>query len=281
MYRFYLNFCSTSSTWQDPSLSGNNNDGMGLALGGINSSVINKHKSSSSSSMAASLTGALKSAIAMGGANVDLSSGNGDPAIVYVPQPKLVEQLGWDEPEIKIIKRGNFDDGTSIWGDPMESVAVPVKKWTNGTKAALSNSTNIILQQQPAVVQKNAPTNMQTSNSATSNSQMVLNDENWPKQQSPTLPQQTTSQWNDTPTSMDQAAAPPANPAAAYRTQQSLPANWNPQIPPSSHHAQDDWFRDGVVDTSDWGLQVKFQVNDFAVVLFSINSNISFLGLTK
>jgi hypothetical protein len=210
--------------------------------------------------MAASLTGALKSAIALGGANADLLSGNGDPIVAYIPQPKLVEQLGWDEPDIKVTKRANFDDGTSVWGDPMELVSVQVKKWTNGTKAALTNSTNTILQQQPSIVQKPVPTNVPVSNSATSGSQMTLNDENWPKQQSPTLTQQSTPQWNDTPASTEQATPPPTSQQQAnYRAQQSVPTNWNPQSQQSGHHHGDEWFRDGMVDTSDWGLQVNFQ----------------------
>ncbi len=224
--------------------------------------MINKHKSSSSSSsIAASLTGALKSAIALGGANADLLSGNGDSTVVYVPQPKLVEQLGWDEPDAKVPKRGHFDDGTSIWGDPIESVAVPVKKWTNGTKAALTNSTNTILQQQPSIVQKPVPTNVQTSGSTSSVSQMVLNDENWPKQQSPNLAQQSASQWNDTPAMVEQETSSTISQQQTnYRAQQSAPSNWNSQAQQqSTHHGSDDWFRDGMVDTSDWGLQVSFQ----------------------
>jgi hypothetical protein len=221
--------------------------------------MINKHKSSSTSSIAASLTGALKSAIALGGANVDLLGGNADPTMVFVPQPKLVEQLGWDEPDIKVAKRTNFDDGTSIWGDPMESMSVSVKKWTNGTKAALTNSTNIILQQQPSIVQKSVSTNVQVSGSTTSTSQMVLNDENWPKQQSPTLTQQSSSQWNDTSSLTEQGTpSPTSQQPTNYRAQQSIPTNWNPQPQQSGQHG-DDWFRDGMVDTSDWGLQVNFQ----------------------
>ncbi|CAF0993196.1 unnamed protein product [Rotaria sp. Silwood1] len=251
-----MNNNSASTTWQDPSMSGNANDTLTLTTGSSNSSIINKHKSSSSSSMAASLSGALKSAIALGGANVDLLSGTTDPTVVYVPQPKLVEQLGWDEPDIKVTKRANFDDGTSIWGDPMDLISIPVKKWTNGTKAALTNSTNIILPQQPSIVQKPVSTNMPTSNPTTSTSQMVLNDENWTKQQSPTLPQQSTSQWNDTSTSVDQGTPPPTSQTVNYRTQQPPPPNnWHAQSQQSTHHGSDDWFRDGVVDTSDWGLQ--------------------------
>ncbi|CAF0792664.1 unnamed protein product [Rotaria sordida] len=251
-----MNNNSASTTWQDPSMSSNANDTLTLTTGSSSGSVINKHKSSSTSSIAASLSGALKSAIALGGANVDLLSGATDPTIVYVPQPKLVEQLGWDEPDIKVTKRANFDDGTSIWGDPMDVISLPVKKWTNGTKAALTNSTNVILQQQPSIVQKPVSTNIQTSNSTTSASQMVLNDENWSKQQSPTLSQQSTSQWNDTSTSVEQATPPPpTSHTANYRTQQSAPSNWNAQSQQSTHHGSDDWFRDGVVDTSDWGLQ--------------------------
>ncbi|CAF1057796.1 unnamed protein product [Adineta ricciae] len=212
---------SSSTTWQDPSATGNVDP--------------------------LTLTSALKSAIALSGSgNGELLGGNGDTMISYVPQPKLVEQLGWDEPDINVLKRANFDDGTSIWGDPMELMSVPVKKWTNGTKAALANSTNIIVQQQqqqqtPQIVQK--PVSTATTPSATS-SQMVLNDENWPKQQSPTMVQQPISQWNDTatPSNMD-----PPNIAQAqnYRPQQN---NWN-------SHGTDEWFREGVVDTSDWGLQ--------------------------
>jgi len=232
--------------------------------------------------MAASLSGALKSAIALGGANLDPLSGNGDPIIVYVPQPKLVEQLGWDEPDIKVAKRGNFDDGTSIWGDPIESMSVSVKKWTNGTKAALTNSTNTILQQQPSIVQKPVSTNVQNSGSTTSASPMMLNDENWPKQHSPTLPQQSTSQWNDTPALAEQRTPPPLPPPqsqqqANYRTQQSAPANWNSQSQQQGHHG-DDWFRDGMVDTSDWGLQVNFQQTNlfflFIIILFIFSSRV-------
>ncbi len=225
--------------------------------------MINKHKSSSASSIAASITGALKSAIALGGANVDPLSGNGDPTVVYVPQPKLVEQLGWDEPDVKVPKRGHFDDGTAIWGDPMESMAVSVKKWTNGTKAALTNSTNTIIQQQQTpMVQKTVSTNVQASGPTTSASQMVLHDENWPKQQSPTLTQQSSSQWNDTSALAEQSTPPPLpqqqqQQQTNYRAQQSAPGNWNFQSQQSGHHG-DDWSRD-VVDTSDWGLQVNFQ----------------------
>jgi len=232
-----------------------------LSTSSGNNAAINKHKSSSSSSMAASLTGALKSAIAFGGVNVDSTSGNGDPPISFSPQPKLVEQLGWDEPEIKVARRSNFDDGTSIWGDPMESMSVSVKKWTNGTKAALTNSTNTILQQQPTIVQKPVSTNVQASGPTTSASQMVLHDENWPKQQSPTLTQQSSSQWNDTSALAEQVTPPPpplpSQQQTNYRTQQSATGNWNFQSQQSGHHG-DDWSRD-VVDTSDWGLQVNFQ----------------------
>jgi hypothetical protein len=260
-----LLFFSASATWQDPSSSGNASDTLTLPSSNSTNSVINKHKSSSSSSsMAASLSGALKSAIALGGANADLLGENGDVAVVYVPQPKLVEQLGWDEPDIKVMKRANFDDGTSVWGDPMESVSVQVKKWTNGTKAALTNSTNTISQQQqqqqPSIVQKPPQANVQVSNSTTSASQMVLNDENWSKQQSPTLTQQPSSQWNDTPASAEQGTPPPTSQQQVnYRQQQSAPTNWNPQSQQSAHHHGDEWFRDGMVDTSDWGLQVNFQ----------------------
>ncbi len=205
--------------------------------------------------MAASLTGALKSAIALTG-NTDLLSGNSDSMISYVPQPKLVEQLGWDEPEIHVIKRANFDDGTSIWGDPMESMSVPVKKWTNGTKAALTNSTNLDLQQQ----QQQQQTVQKPISTSSSSSRMVLNDENWPKQQSPSVVQQqqqapptpsSASQWNEpSATSLDQNNASQQQQQQqqqVYRPQQN---NWNPQS-----QSSDDWFRDGVVDTSDWGLQ--------------------------
>jgi hypothetical protein len=236
---------NSSSTWQDPSSSGNASDTLTLTT--------NNSKHKSSSSMAASLTGALKSAIALSG-NVDLLSGNSESMISYVPQPKLVEQLGWDEPDINVLKRGNFDDGTSIWGDPMESVSVPVKKWTNGTKAALTNSTNIDLQQQQQQQQQTVQKPISTT---ATTSRGVLNDENWPKQQSPTIIQQqpqqqppppppsSSSQWNDTSSAnIDQTNSSQQH-QQTYRTQ----PNWNPQSQP------DDWFRDGVVDTSDWGLQ--------------------------
>jgi hypothetical protein len=234
--------------------------------------------------MAASLTGALKSAIALGGANVDLLSGNGDPTIVYTPQPKLVEQLGWDEPDIKVPRRGHLDDGTSIWGDPMESMSVQVKKWTNGTKAALTNSTNTILQQQPSIVQKPVSTNVQPSGSTSSASQMVLNDENWPKQQSPTLPQQSSSsssQWHDSPALAEQGTPPPTSQQQSnYRPQQSAPANWNSQSQQSGHHG-DEWFRDGMVDTSDWGLQVSVQQTTLLVSSIIMSFVFLRLGLTK
>lgn len=187
-----------------------------------------------------------------------LLGGNGDTMISYVPQPKLVEQLGWDEPDINVLKRANFDDGTSIWGDPMESMSVPVKKWTNGTKAALTNSTNTIQQQpqqqqqqQPPAQQQAPPTPqvvqkpVAASGPPGASSQMVLNDENWPKQQSPTLVPPPISQWNSE--SVASSGIDPGSGAQAqnYRAQQN---NWNP-------HGSDDWFREGVVDTSDWGLQ--------------------------
>ncbi|CAF3522463.1 unnamed protein product [Rotaria sp. Silwood1] len=229
---------SSSTTWQDPS--SNTNDMLTLTTNNPNSS---KHKSSS---IAASLTGALKSAIALSGNNIDHLAGNNDPMITYVPQPKLVEQLGWDEPDINVLKRANFDDGTSIWGDPMESMSVPVKKWTNGPKAALTNSTNIILSQ--PIVQKQIST---TNSSTSSSTQMVLNDENWPKQQSPTLVPQSTSQWNDTtPPAVVTTATnvpieqPNTSQQQNYRTQQT---NWNPQS-----HSNEDWYGDGLVDTSQW-----------------------------
>lgn len=209
--------------------------------------------------MAASLTGALKSAIALGGANPDSTGGNNDPPMNYTPQPKLVEQLGWDEPEIKVNKRANFDDGTSIWGDPMESMSVQVKKWTNGPKAALTNSTNTISQQPSTIVQKPVSSNVQTSNAPTSALQMNPNDENWPKQQSPTLPQQSSSQWND-PTALSERGTPPPPPPTSqqsgnYRAQQAAPTGWNSQ--PQQSGQQDERFLDGVIDTSGWGLQVK------------------------
>ncbi len=229
-----------------------------------------KHKTPS---IAASLTGALKSAIALSG-NADLLGGNGDAMISYVPQPKLVEQLGWDEPEIHVLKRANFDDGTSIWGDPMESMTVPVKKWTNGTKAALTNSTNIDIQPQHQQPQHQQPQQQQQQTvqkpvSTSTSSRVMLNDENWPKQQSPTIVQQqqqqqqqppppSSSQWNDVSSAnIDQTNSSQQQQQhhqqqqqqqqQNYRLQQT---NWNPQS-----QSSDDWFRDGVVDTSDWGLQ--------------------------
>ena len=220
--------------------------------------------------MAASLTGALKSAIAMSG-NTDLLGGNDESIISYVPQPKLVEQLGWDEPEINVIKRANFDDGTSIWGDPMESMSVPVKKWTNGTKAALTNATNTDLppaaqqqQQQPQAVQKPVPTLAPSSRTPS-------NDENWPRQQQqqqqqgsnviqPTasMPTSVPSQWNDTSSVNFEQSNPvhhhhhqqqqqQQQVQQNYRTQGS---HWNPQS-----QSGEDSMLDGVVDTSDWNLQ--------------------------
>jgi len=252
------------STWQDPSASGNAGETMNLTSS--NSSVINKHKSSSSNaSIAASLSVALKSAIASGGATADSPGGNGDPPIVIAPQPRLVEQLGWDEPEIKVAKRPAFDDGTSIWGDPMDSAAVPVKKWTNGTKAALSNSTNTVVQQpQPSAVQKPVSTGTHQGSTATPpTTQMGMNNENWPKQQSPTIMSQpapsssSSSQWNEASASNDQISLGSASQQQMnYRSQQSNNSNWN-SLPQASggHGGSDDWIRDGVVDTSDWCLQ--------------------------
>lgn len=209
--------------------------------------------------MAASLTGALKSAIALGGANPDPAGGNSDTPVNYTPQPKLVEQLGWDEPEIKVTKRANFDDGTSIWGDPMESMGVQLKKWTNGPKAALTNSTNTIIQPQSSIVQKPTPTSAQGSNSGPSAAPMT-HDENWPKQQSPTLPQ-SSSQWNDTAALSERGTPPPPPPSQQqqqgnYRAQQSGPGGWNSQSQHSGY--ADERFLDGVIDTSSWGLQVMF-----------------------
>ena len=248
---------SSSTTWQDPSLTSNTSDTLTLTTGSNNSSVINKHKSSTSSSMVASISGALKSAIALGGANVDILSGNSDSTVACLPQPKLVEQIGWDEPDIKVTKRANLDDGTLVWGDPMDLASVPVKKWTNGTKAALTNSTNIVLQPSPSIVSKSIPTSIQGSGSTTSVSPMMLSDENWSKHQSPTLSQPSPSQWHDTPSSIEQGSSSSISQAANYRTQQSTPAGWNIQSQQATHPTTDDWFRDGMVDTSDWGLQVS------------------------
>ncbi len=245
---------NNSSTWQDPSSTGNATDTLQLTT--------NKHKTSS---MAASITGALKSAIALSGGNGDILNDNNETMITYVPQPKLVEQLGWDQPETNVAKRGHFDDGTSIWGDPMESMSAPVKKWTNGTKSALTNSTNII--QTPQIVQKPMTG---TNSSTSSSSQLISNDENWPRQQSPPIVQQSSSQWNDSSSSninqtnsnqqQQQQQQPPPQQQQQHQHQHQQQqqqqnyhqqsTNWNQQS-----HSSDDWFRDGVVDTSDWGLQ--------------------------
>ena len=256
---------SSSSTWQNPPSSSSNADDT-LPLPGSNA-VMSKHKSSS---IAASITGALKSAIALSGGNGDLAGG--EAMITYVPQPKLVEQLGWDEPDIKVTRRPNFDDGTSIWGDPMELVSAVVKKWTNGTKAPSTNPNSAVLpppsssssQQQQQQQQQQVPPPaavvptqpivqkpISASNSGASSSQMIMNNENWPKQQSPTLVQQPASQWTDASatSSLDQASS---SQQQSYRPQ---PTNWNTQSQQSSHQGSDDWFRDGMVDTSDWGLQ--------------------------
>ena len=216
--------------------------------------------------MAASLNVALKTAIAYGGANVDPSSVGTDITNVTVPQPRLVEQLGWDEPEIKIAKRANFDDGTSIWGDPMESVGVPVNKWTNGTKAALTNSTNLVLQQsQSGIVQKPTPGSSiaSGSNPTPVGSQIGLNDENWPKQQAPALSSQSSSQWSEAGASNDQMSTSSSSQKQTnYRSQQSTGSAWDRQSQNSSHNVPDDWFGAGVVDTSDWGLPVSIQCSN-------------------
>ncbi|MBL8086355.1 MAG: hypothetical protein JNN26_27240, partial [Candidatus Obscuribacter sp.] len=193
--------------------------------------------------------------------------------INYVPQPKLVEQLGWDEPEINVNKRANFDDGTSIWGDPMESVSVPVKKWTNGTKAALANSTNTDLpqaapqppqqqqqqqQQQPQAVQKPVPTLAPSSRTPS-------HDENWPRQQQqqqhqhqhqhqqqsavvqPTasMPTSGPSQWNDT-SSVNFEQSNPVHQQQMQQNYRAQGSHWNQQS-----QSGEDSFLDGVVDTSD------------------------------
>jgi hypothetical protein len=215
----------------------------------------NKHKTSS---IAASITGALKSAIALNSGNIDISNENNDAMITYVPQPKLVEQLGWDQPDINAAKRGHFDDGTAIWGDPMELVSVPVKKWTNGPKSALTNATNTI-QTQPIVQKTLPPANSSTSSS----SQILSNDENWPRQQTPPIVQQSSSQWNDSSSSnVNQTNSNQQQQQQQHQQQQQQQhqqqqqnyhqqsSNWN-----SQSQSSDDWFRDGVVDTSDWGLQ--------------------------
>ena len=193
-----------------------------------------KHKTSS---LAASLAGALKSAIG----NIDLISGNNDSTIKQILQPKLVEQLGWDEPDVSILKRTNFDDGTSIWGDPIELMSVPVKKWTNGTKSALTNSTNIILQQQQQ------PTIKKTISTSNSSAPMMFDDENWPQQQSSTIIHQSTSQWNDpsstVTTNLDQTNS---SQQPNYRQHQ---AGWN-----STCQSNENWLDDGVIDTSQWDL---------------------------
>ena len=229
---------------QQSSNDNNNNNNWQDASSSSDAMTLNSKQKTSA--MAASLTGALKSAIALSG-NADLLGGNSESMIVYAPQPKLVEQLGWDEPDIQVLKRANFDDGTSIWGDPMESTSVPVKKWTNGAKAALANSTNIEpqppQQQQQQVVQKPVATPTRS----------VLNDENWSKQSSSTLVQPpqppasagSSSQWTDM--SSTQIEPPHAPPQGQFRPNIN---NWNPQS-----QSSDDWFGEGVVDTSDWGLQ--------------------------
>lgn len=135
----------------------------------------------------------------------------------------------------------------------MESMSVPVKKWTNGTKAALSNSTNIVVSQ--PVIQKQVST---TNPSTSSSSQITLNDENWPKQQSPTIVQQPTSQWNDTPAVASATNVEQTNPSQQqnYRTQHS---NWNPQ----GQGQGEDWYGDGLVDTSQWDVSRPPQKTPF------------------
>ncbi|CAF4490599.1 unnamed protein product, partial [Rotaria magnacalcarata] len=66
---------------------------------------------------------------------------------------------------------------------------------------------------------------------------------------------QSISQWNDASSAVEQATSSSTAQPTNYRTQQSAPSNWNAQPHQSGHHGSDDWFRDGVVDTSDWGLQ--------------------------
>ena len=243
---------NSTNTWQDPSSS----TAAETLPSSSNSALMGKHKTPSSTS---SMSGALKggsNAPASGG-SVDLLSGSNEPMIVYVPQPKLVEQLGWDEPDIQVTKRPNFDDGTSIWGDPMESAAVPVKKWTNGTKGALTNATNTIQQQStpPPSTPVNPPLAAtqplvsKPASSGNASSQMVLNDENWPKQQSPTLGQPAASQWNETSMLEQVSLSQQMN----YRNQTNN--NWNPPAQHQGNQSSNDWFGEGMVDTSGWGLQ--------------------------
>ena len=243
---------NAANTWQDPS-PGNAAETLPSSS---NNALMSKHKPSSTTS---SMSGALKGGNAGGsGAAVDLLSGSNEPMVPYVPQPKLVEQLGWDEPEIQVIKRPNFDDGTSIWGDPMESAAVPVKKWTNGTKGALTNATNTIQQQStpPPSTPVNPPISASQPlvakpvSSGNASSPMVLNDENWPKQQSPTLGQPpSSSHWND-PSMLEQS-----NLSQQMNYRNAPNNNWNPPSQQQGNQSSSDWISEGMVDTSSWGLQ--------------------------
>jgi len=269
-----------SNTWQDPSTSSGD-----VLSSTSNNSVMNKHKTSSST--ASSISGVFKSnlplttnaAVAAAGVAAAAVAGGGPSNIDNLPlatnestinaalQPKLIEQLGWDEPDIQVTRRPNFDDGTSIWGDPIEMANIPVKKWTNGTKSTTGNVGNQVQQQgqsqsTPPPSTPTAPPNpglisKQMSSVGNPASQMVMKDDNWPKQQSPTLGQPPSSSsatlpWDD---SSVVSSLDPTHLSQAQNNRLGGGGSWNNHQQHQGNSNNDEWFREGVVDTSSWGLQ--------------------------
>ena len=269
----------SSNTWQDPSSSASAD----VLPSSSHNSGMSKHKNASST--ASTMSGVFKSnlpltnaaaalvgAAATGGGagsieNLQLISS--EATISAALQPKLIEQLGWDEPDIQVTRRPNFDDGTSIWGDPMDSANVLVKKWTNGTKSNAPNVPNPV--QQPGQSQSTPPPSTPTASAnpglisktvvapGNPSSQMMMNEENWPKQQSPTLGQPPPSAsssslpWNNDSSVV--SALDPTNLSQGQNYRNAPSNSWNSPAQHQGNSNPDEWFREGMVDTSSWGLQ--------------------------
>jgi hypothetical protein len=112
-----------------------------------------------------------------------------------------------------------------------------------------------------SVVQKLSSNNMSGSgvpSTPTANAAMGMKDENWPDPSSAALKSQPTSQWNETAVAHDPMSSGVAmQPSNNYHHGVSAGSHWNNPGPPPNHHSSDDWFREGVVDTSDWSLPVR------------------------
>lgn len=141
---------------------------------------------------------------------------------------------------------------------------MPVKKWTDGSKAAKTTSNTNMAQLAPApasaavgastsastlppsqvsVQRPTLPSNTQSS--------IMSHEDIWPKQTSPTSTQAPPTHWNDQPPSsnLDSMNLSQTGP---FRNQ---PNNWNPHSPHPGVSHTEEWFREGMVDTSNWGLQ--------------------------